>query len=428
MRLWVESAQQSLGPSAPRNAVQWAAKSQGDAGDLTPGNLVSTLRTEEQFAALVACRFPGSEGSVQAADVGSRAWGAASELTEGAAYEKMVAGLLSALPADEHAPLALLHVGPGDPQGRATLARLVECDAPPLFMARQGRVVLLPVVEEEVGSHLIRRCEFELRDGDHLAMVTEGYIQGIKTGKTGPFVGWREVAVAIRRLTETRCSAEQLAGALVRQYQRMAGSEAESPARVESAIRNPQSAIAVLAMFVRPMRSMTIWTGPPASRAAERSMLDALMAEEDIRAVCGDTTAEIAARLLGAHLVMEPRPAEGWAEVPPVSRMVLPDGNEAVTLVTEGVVTMRVARQRLAEAPPQNRTGGVQARDLMGRADGASRLASLLLIADKVRFLVGMAVNPAQVTADGKPLRRTAVEEMVADLKERRKIESVEYF
>jgi hypothetical protein len=107
---------------------------------------------------------------------------------------------------------------------------------------------------------------------------------------------------------------------------------------------------------------------------------------------------------------------------------VLPDGNEAVTLVTEGVVTMRVARQRLAEAPPQNRPGRVQARDLMGRADGASRLASLLLIADKVRFLVGTAVNPAQVTADGKPLRRTAVEEMVADLKERRKIESVEYF
>jgi len=282
-----------------------------------------------------------------------------------------------------------------------------------LFIARQGRVVLLPVIEEEVGSHLVRRCEFELRDGDHLAMVTEGYIQGVRAGKTGPFGGWREVAVAIRRLTETRCSAEQLAGALVRQYQRMAGGEAESPVRVESAI-------AVLAMFVRPMRSITIWTGPPASRDAERSTLDALMAEEDVRAVCGDTTAEIAARLLGADLVMEPRPLEGWAEVPPVSRMVLPDGSEPVTIVTEGVVTMRVARERLAEA--------MRARDLVGREDGASRLAYLLMTSDRVRFLVGLAVNPVQVSADGAPLRRMVVAELVEDLKARGKIVSVEHF
>jgi hypothetical protein len=157
-------------------------------------------------------------------------------------------------------------------------------------------------------------------------------------------------------------------------------------------------------------------------------MLDALVAEEDMRAVCGDTTAEIAARMLGAELVMEPPPQEGWDEVPPVSRMVLPDGNEAVTLVTEGVVTMRVVRQRFAETSQQNRASNAQARVLMGRADGASRLAHLLLTADKVRFLVGLAVNPAQVTADGTPLRRMVVEELVEDLKAQGKIVSVEYF
>jgi hypothetical protein len=325
-----------------------------------------------------------------------------------------VDGLLSALPVEGHAPLAFLHVRDGAD------ATLFECDAPPLFMARRGRLVLLPVVEEELGSHLIRRCEFELRDGDHLAMVSEGYIQGTRAGKPSPYVGWRELAVSIRRLTETRCDAEQLAGALVRQYQRMAGGEAGSSVRLESAMRNPQSAIAVLAMFVRPMRSLTIWSGPPASRAAERGMLELLMAEEDMRVVCGDTTAEIAARLLGAELVMEPRPQEGWAEVPPVSRMMLPGGSEPVAMVTEGVVTMRVARQRLTEA--------TRARDLAARKDGASRLAYLLMTADRVRFLVGMAINLAQVSAEGRPLRRMVVEEVVEDLKVRGKIVSVEHF
>ena len=114
-----------------------------------------------------------------------------------------------------------------------------------------------------------------------------------------------------------------------------------------------------------------------------------MMAEEDMRIICGDTTAEIAAGLLGAELVMEPPPEEGWGEVPPVSRMVGADGRELMSLVTEGVVTMRVARERLAAAGHPG--------DLRRREDGASRLARLLLTADKVRFIVGLAVNPAQV-------------------------------
>jgi hypothetical protein len=152
----------------------------------------------------------------------------------------------------------------------------------------------------------------------------------------------------------------------------------------------------------------------------ERDILDVLMAEEDMRAVCGDTTGDIVARLLGAELAMEPPPEEGWGEVPPVSRMVLPDGIEAVTLVTEGAVTMRVARERLA--------GATRHQDLVGRADGASRLAYLLMTADKVRLLVGLAVNPAQVSKDGAPLREKVVDELVEDLKARGKIVSVERF
>ena len=402
MRLWIESAQQS----------------QDSAKDGTPGNLISTLTTEEGFLGLVMSGSLGSDIESHVRSMVHRPWSSSD-----------VDGLLSALPpaGQEHAPLAILLVRGGD------RARLVECDAPPLFMARRGRLVLLPVVEEERGGHLVRTCEFELRDGDHLAMVSEGYLQGIGAGKPSPYVGWREVAVAVRRLTETRCNAEQLAGALIRQYQRLTGGgagssdlETGSSTRVQSAIGNPQyptgtmSAISVLAMFVRPMRTVTVWSGPPADRAAEERVLDALMREEDLRVICGDTTAEIAARMLGAELVMEPPPQEGWAEVPPVSRMILPDGAQPVAMVTEGVVTMRVARDRLAVA--------TRARDLAGRADGASRLAHLLMTADRVRFLVGLAVNPAQVNADGRPLRREVVEALVDDLKACGKIVSVERF
>ncbi len=335
---------------------------------------------------------------------------ALTSLAQGKPVEAVTETLLNALPADGHPPFAFLQVLAG------SHARLVECDAPPLFMARRGHLVLLPVIEEEARGRLIRRCDFELRDGDHLALVSEGFIQ---TSRWDRRFGWRDIAVSIRRLTETRCDAEQLAGALVRLANQRMGESANQRIS-ELATPSTQYPISVLALFVRPMRTATVWSGPPAAAGGkDREGLETLLAEEDLRIICGDTTAEIAARLLGAELVMEPPPEEGWGEVPPVSRMVGRDGVEPVALVTEGLVTMRVARERLAQAK--------RPHDLAGRNDGASRLARLLLTADKVRFLVGLAVNPSQAERDGTPLRKGVVEKLVEELEKRGKIVAVEY-
>ena len=66
-------------------------------------------------------------------------------------------------------------------------------------------------------------------------------------------------------------------------------------------------------------------------------------------------------------------------------------------------------------------------RELAGREDGASRLAKLLLEGDKVRFLIGAAINPAQTERDGTPWRKAAVERLAEDLRARGKIVRVEY-
>jgi len=51
------------------------------------------------------------------------------------------------------------------------------------------------------------------------------------------------------------------------------------------------------------------------------------------------------------------------------------------------------------------------------------------LAADKIHFIVGLAVNPAQVadTAGTIPLRRIVIDNLRRDLKARDKIVSVEY-
>ena len=278
-------------------------------------------------------------------------------------------------------------------------------------MARKGEFVLLPVTEEERAGRLVRRCDFAVQAGDHLAMVSEDTIRA--RGGVRPW-SWRDVAVSIRRLTATGCDAEQLAGELLR----LANSKSANQQISKSKIRNSQSAMVVLALFVRPMRTATVWSGPPARREMDGAALVQLMAEEGARIICGDTTAEIAARLLGAELVMEPPPAAGWTEVPPVSRLA--GSAERIDLITEGVVTLGVARERLAQAKCS--------RDLVGREDGASRLVKLLLEADKITFVVGAAINPAQTERDGTPLRKAAVERLAERLTARGKIVAVEHF
>ncbi len=364
MNLWIETAHQSL----PK------------AGGAACADVVRTFQTEEQFFAILASGRPAG----RIADL------AASLLAQGTALDEAVEALLDALPSREHAPFAILRVLEGGE------AQLVECDAPPLFLVQGGQLVLLPVLEDESHGRLVRRGRFRLQAGDHTALVSEGYLQ-----RRGQGWSWAETALAVKRWTDTNCSAEALLGALVRTYRRL------NP-------EPPRQDVTILAMHARPVRTATVWSGPPSDPARDAEALARLMAEPGTRIICGDTTAQIAARLLGATLELEPRPTDGWADVPPVSRL------EGVDLVTEGLVTLTKARERIADHASRitNRTS---------QEDGATRLARALLAADRVHFIVGLAVNPQQAV-DGVPLRKMAVEALVQELKARGKLVAVEYW
>lgn len=368
-------------------------------GKQAAAGMVSTLTSEERFvAAMVSGRE--MEDRLQTAGLAHRlVQHPITALAAGGQVDAVVADVLAALPAGEHVAISLLRIAS---DGRAELA---EIDAPPIFMARKGDFVLLPVVEEEAGGRLIRRCDFTVQAGDHLALISEG---AIPAGGGVRSWSWRDVAFSVRRLTATGCDAEQLAGALVRLAKQRSG---------EFAMRHFPCAI--LALFVRPLRTATVWSGPPADRRRDQEVLRRLLAEEGTRIICGDTTARLVARLLDATLILEPRPADGWREVPPASRLVMPNGIEPVTLITEGVVTLRAVADRLAAVR--------RPAELAGRSDGASRLAKLLLEADRITFLVGLAVNPAQTEWDGTPLRKSAVAAVAEALRARGKLVAMEY-
>jgi hypothetical protein len=371
LKLWIEHAHQSL----------------LRAGDEVCADVVRTFQTEEQFCAVLASGAQGgATGRAQAEQIADRA---AFLLEQGTPLDETVEALLDALPPGRHVPFAILQVVE---EGQA---QLVECDAPPLFMTRGGQLLLLPVLEDESHGRLVRRCRFRLQDGDHVALVSEGYLQRRSQGWS-----WAKTALAVKRWTDTNCDAAELLGALMRTYHRLNPDP-------------PRQDVTILAMHARPVRSATIWSGPPADPTQDEAALARLMAEPGTRIICGDTTAQIAARLLDAALELEPRPADGWADVPPVSRL------EGVSLVTEGLLTMRTANERM-----MNRKS--QIANHKSQEDGATRLARALLAADRIHFIVGLAVNPQQAV-DGVPLRRAVVEELARELRAQGKLVAVEH-
>ena len=377
LRLWIECAHHSL----------FSGEACSDA--------VRTFQTEGHFFAILASGPRGDvERSVEAASVVDDA---ASMLEQGTSLDKVVETVLDALPDGEHVPLAIFQVLEGNK------AHVVECDAPPLFLTRGGQLVLPPVLEDICHDRLVRTCRFTLQDGDHMAMVSEGYIHAKGWSRRW---GWRDIASATRRWTDTGCDADQLLGALIRMYRRLAGGELEED-------------VTVISMHVRPMRTATVWTGPPADPAQDKAALEKLMAEPGTRIICGDTTAQIAARLLGAELELEARPADGWAEVPPTHCL------QGMDLVTEGLVTLGKARERLMRVE--------HVRDLPRKEDGAMCLARALLTADRIHFVVGLAINPAVSQAASSnaalavPVRRAVVDELIHELKAKGRQVSVEY-
>jgi hypothetical protein len=262
-------------------------------------------------------------------------------------------------------------------------------------------------LEEVVHGHLVRTCQFHLQVGDYLAMVGDRTIRS--RGWTRRW-GWQEIAASTRRLTDTGCDAWQLRGALARMYRRLA----------EAAGESGDDGAWMIAMHVRPRRSATVWTGAPADPALDKVALQVLMAEPDVRVICGDTTAQIAARLLATQLELESRPRDNrngdhpWAEVPPISHL------EGLDLVTEGRVTLNRAREYLLQSATDTPLRG---------DDGAVRLARALLAADCTHFIVGRAHNPVRTGGDvvGVPARIELVEQIRQDLEARGKLTSIAY-
>lgn len=321
----------------------------------------------------------------------------------GACVEEVLQTLLETLPECSvrklaYATFAVLMVK----QGRQ--ASLVEFDSPPLIMIRNNVLVNLPVLKREINGRLIREANFELQDNDVLVMITDGYEHAGLGGTFRLGWGWDSIAAAVQRLVQTGLNSFKLTQALSRTCLKLYKGQ-------------PGDDSTIISMRVRPALAASILTGPPANRDLDAYAVERLMSAKGKKIICGGSTSQMAARILGEELRVEWIPP--WKrtgnnqkrkkESPPTAHL------KGLDLVTEGILTIGQTLQLLREA------GTID--ELPRDDDAATRLAGFLLEADDIHLIVGTAINPNQV-ADilrGESMRMLYIRELVEELKRRNK-------
>jgi hypothetical protein len=285
---------------------------------------------------------------------------------------------------------------------------LAEYDSPPLILVRRGQVVNLPLQERVIADRKMREGRFTIELGDYLVMLSDGYLHAGVGGLYRMGWGWQNIATAVQRWAATNGDCTQLASALRHTCLKLSND------------RPGDDATAVV-MRVRQERKATVMTGPPADPARDREAVTRLMSAEGVKVICGGTTAQMAARVLDRPLRVEWRPQRAGSAQAPGAKLPPAGLLEGVDLVTEGILTLSSAVDRLRDVTSVN--------NLPPDQDAATRLARVLLDADQVHFIVGDAINPQQLAdvVRGVPMREIYLNELIARLKELNKLVTVEH-
>jgi hypothetical protein len=328
---------------------------------------------------------------------------AADMLEKGASIDEVVETLVETLPECQvrhlaYATFAVMRIH------KAREAYLAEYDSPPLILVRGGKVVEPKMHERCIAGRTIREGHFTLELGDYLVMVSDGYIHAGVGGLYRMGWGWNNIGIAVQRWAATRGDTHQLVNALSRTCVKLS----------KERLGDDSTAVA---MWVRPKRKMTVLTGPPADTARDAEAVNKLMHSEGVKAICGGTTAQMAARVLGKPLrvAWQPSVKGPGRKLPPMGLL------EGVDLVTEGILTLSSAVDRLRDVKTVH--------DLPNDQDAATRLVRELLYADQVHFIVGGAINPQQLAdvVRGVPMREMYLDGLIAKLRERDKTVTMEH-
>lgn len=282
--------------------------------------------------------------------------------------------------------------------------KVINFDNPPTMHFRRGRILPTERKEYEILGKKIRMFEGQLKLGDFLGAMSDGVTYAGMGVTMNYGWGWNNIAGYIEERWRTHywCARNVVQDVIGKTRSLYGGSAGDDATFV--------------GVFVRPVKYLTIFTGPPLDKADDARITERLLAAPGVKIVCGGTTANIVAEQLGQVLKADLESLR--SDVPPFGSL------PGVDLVTEGILTMTKALEYMREAD------GRPDR-LPSDRNAATLLATQLLMADHIDFLVGQTINEYYqnpLLPKSISIRKHLISELREFLTEHRKEVHTEYF
>ncbi len=245
------------------------------------------------------------------------------------------------------------------------MASVIEFDCPASFLLRGQHVLPFPSQEKIIAGKTLREGELMLQENDKIVMVSDGVIHAGIGGLLKLGWGWQGVEEELHTANQINTDAEQVSSHIINCCQ---GFYLDKPGDDSTAV----------VVKIRPKRALTIFIGPPANASDDERITKSFLTRPGKKVVAGGTTAHIVSRITGKPVTTKLNYED--PQIPPIGHI------EGIDLVTEGVLTVNAAVERLLHPKILKQST---------RQDGATLLAKMLLDADRITFFVGTAINPA---------------------------------
>jgi hypothetical protein len=276
-------------------------------------------------------------------------------------------------------------------------------DNPPVFHVRRGHIQMPHQTVVEMQGRRVTTVQGTLELGDFLGAVSDGVLYAGMGVAMNFGWGWSSIAKHLEAGFRTKYrSAREIVTDVIGETNTLYRGEIGDDATF-------------VGLYVREEKALILFTGPPLDKEKDESFAKRVLDFPGVKVVCGGTTSNIVASYVGQ--VIETDLGSLRPDVPPIGRL------DGIDLMTEGILTMSRAMDLLRECEGNV---GMLPRD----RNGAVMLASELLRADHIFFLVGQQINefyqnpllPRSIS-----IRKHLIQEMADFLLAQRKEVTVEY-
>ncbi len=252
-------------------------------------------------------------------------------------------------------------------------AYLVEFDNPSCVFIRDNQLLHIPSEERVIEGKAIKEYRFTVKLGDCFVLMSDGVIHA-GVGQILNF-GWTWDSMAdyavnhIRKATSATRMATLLSKACDDLYMQRPGDD---------------TTVAVARIIDRKL--VNLFTGPPSRPEEDEVVVHEFMKGEGKKVVCGGTSANITARVLGKEI----RTSLNYVDpnIPPIAQI------EGIDLVTEGILTL----SRTLTILKQYQEDQVDENFFLelDKENGGSLVAKVLIEeCTDLRFYVGKTINVA---------------------------------